>query len=298
MNPLALGALFLAAFLWGSSFIVIKDALGVFHPLALMFLRMAAALLAFLPFAPAFRAVRVARADRGLFCLMFVCEPCLYFLCESFALRYTSASQAGMVIATMPLFTALGAWALFRERIGAPVWAGIFLSTAGVVWLCLCGADPRHAPHPVFGNLLEAGSALAAALYALAVKRLSQRYPALFLAALQAAAGTVFFGGALVVTGTGLPRLPDLASWWPVFYLGIVITLGAFGLYNYGLSRMPAPVAAVFLNGIPVFALVLSILFLDEALTTSQGLASALVLGGVFLCGRASGNGPAGRERA
>lgn len=284
MRTTAVLSLLMASLLWGSSFVVAKNALTVFHPMTLMFFRMLVAGVAFCPLIPSLRKVKVARQDIPLFLLMFLCEPCLYFMCESFALRYTSASQAGMVIAILPLFTAAGAWLFLKERSNLRIWAGIFLTIAGVVWLSFSGVDTEAAPDPVLGNLLEIGAAVATSVYAIASKRLSRSYPPLFFAALQSAAGVLFFGPAVLIAGISLPAVFEPGPFFSVVYLGVIITMGAFALYNYGLNNLPASQAIVFLNVIPVFTLLMSFIFLDEQFSLGQWLASALILGGVFLC--------------
>lgn len=284
MPSAAVLSLLLASLLWGSSFVVAKNALAFFHPMTLMFLRMLAAAIAFCPLIPSLRKVKVARRDLPLFLIMFLCEPCLYFICESNALRHTSASQAGMIIAAQPLFTAAGAWLFFRERSNVRVWIGIFLTIAGVIWISFAGGGTEAAPNPPLGNILEVGAAVAASTYAVASKRVSRSYPPLFLAALQAAAGVLFFGPAVLISGAPLPAVFEPGPFLSVVYLGVIITMAAFALYNYGLSRLPAPRAIVFLNVIPVFTLIMSFIFLGEHFSAGQWAASALVLGGVFLC--------------
>lgn len=284
MPPAAILSLLLASLLWGSSFVVAKNALTIFHPMALMFLRMLVATIAFCPLIPAMRKVKIARGDLPLFLIMFLCEPCLYFLCESYALRHTSAAQAGMIIAALPLFTAAGARIFLKERSGFRVWLGIFLTIAGVAWLSLSSKTTGAAPNPLLGNVMETGAALAASCYAIAAKCLHRNYPPLFLAALQAAAGTLFFGPAMLVTGASFPAALESGPVLSVIYLGVIITMGAFALYNYGLSRLSAPRAIIFLNAIPVFTLIMSFAFLGEQFQVGQWVASALVLGGVFIC--------------
>jgi len=63
----------------------------------------------------------------------------------------------------------------------------------------------------------------------------------------------------------------------------VVVTVGAYGLYNYGVSQLPASQASGFTNLIPLFTLVFAMLLLGERLNAMQLLAAALVFGGVAL---------------
>ena len=69
-------------------------------------------------------------------------------------------------------------------------------------------------------------------------------------------------------------------------YLGAVITLGAYGLYNYALKHVPAARASSFVNLIPVFSVLMAWLFLGETFTLLQGVAALTIMGGVLLTQR------------
>ena len=65
---------------------------------------------------------------------MAICEPCLYFLFEARALQLTSASQAGMITAMLPLLVAILAWGWLKERISRQTLLG-FMLAIGPYWL-------------------------------------------------------------------------------------------------------------------------------------------------------------------
>ena len=68
-----------------------------------------------------------------------------------------------------------------------------------------------------------------------------------------------------------------------VIYLGLVVTVGAYGLYNFAVSRLPASQAAAFVNLIPLFTLLFAFLLLGESLAVQQMLGATLVFSGVAL---------------
>jgi drug/metabolite transporter (DMT)-like permease len=61
------------------------------------------------------------------------------------------------------------------------------------------------------------------------------------------------------------------------------VTIGAYGMYNYGMSKIPAGQASSFINLIPVITLVMGLVLLDERLNWMQYAASALVIVGVYV---------------
>ena len=114
------------------------------------------------------------------------------------------------------------------------------------------------------------------------MKRLSKELHPFFLTGIQAFAGALFFLPALLLPSVQSSPL-SFGGLCMVFYLGTVVSVGAYGLYNFGISRIPASQAAAFVNLIPVFSMVLGFLILGERLTFWQGMACALVFCGVLV---------------
>ncbi len=281
-------ALVLAMFVWSTSFIALKIGLSSYTPTELMAGRMTVASIMFLPLARSlWKALRKGGHFR-LLALMLLSEPCFYFLFESYALRYTSAAQAGMVVSLLPLLVGIAAWFFLGERVGLRVWTGFLMAVAGVVWLSLDAVETRSAPHPMLGNMLEMLAMYCATGYTVTLKRLSSIYAPLHLTAFQAVAGMLFFVPlALITPGSeGLALDLDIPFWLPPFsvvYLGIFVTLGGYGLYNFGVSRLTAGQSSAYTNLIPVMTLFLGVLFLHETFLLSQYVASLLVVTGVAL---------------
>lgn len=279
---LAMGCLVLAMALWGSSFIALKFAFSELPPMWVIFGRMALGSLVFL-LAWRWRGRLDYRAGDWKYLLgLTACEPCLYLIFEALALHNTSAAQAGMITALLPLLVAMGAYVFLRERITRTTLAGFLLAVVGAVWLSLAGEASSSAPAPLLGNFYEFLAMLCAMGYTLLLKFLSQRYSPFILTAMQAFIGSLFFLPLALVTEP-LPSQFSALGVGSVVYLGLVVTVGAYGLYNYGVSSLPASQASGFTNLIPVFTLIFAALLLGESLSPLQYLAAALVFVGVAL---------------
>ena len=279
---MALAALAGAMLLWSGTFIAMKVSLTAFHPMFILLARMLVSALLLAPFMPRWsREVRYVPGDWRIFALMVLCEPCLYFLFEGYALQYTSASQASLIIAVMPLTVAVGAWFLFKERISKAAWIGLFLALGGIAMLTLSGEKTEQAPDPLLGNTLEFGAVFMATAYALCVARL-RGYPAFGITAVQAIGGTLFFGVLVCVMPgtipTAFPQVPTLS----LLFL-CVLTCVAYGLYNYGVARLSAARAAAMINLIPALTLVMGITFLGETFTLAQYCSLLPIAAGVVL---------------
>lgn len=281
-RPFALACLVLAMALWGSSFIALKFAFQELPAMWVIFARMALGSLIFLAAWRWRGRIDYRPGDWKWLLALATCEPCLYFIFESLALQQTSAAQAGMITALLPLLVAVGAFFLLHEKIARNTWLGFGLAVLGSLWLTLASEPDRHAPNPLLGNFYELLAMLCATGYTLLLKHLSARYSPFILTAMQAFIGSVFFLPLALAT-SGVPPAPGPTGWFALIYLGSVVTVGAYGLYNFGVSRLPASQATGFINLIPVFTLIFAALLLGEVLSGQQALAAGLVFVGVAL---------------
>ncbi|EPR44273.1 protein of unknown function DUF6 transmembrane [Desulfovibrio sp. X2] len=281
-----------AVLLWGGSFSTMKIAVGAFGPMSVMWLRMVIALVLLLPFAKKLWPRGARPGDWKLLAAMSALLPCAYFMFEANALRFTTSAQAGVVSSSVPVLVAVGAALFLGEPLTRRAVAGLVLSVAGVAGLSLAGAPGVAAPAPLLGNMLEFLAMVSAAGSMLLVKKLCGRYGPWTLTALQTLAGSLFFL-------PGATELPRAMPWdWPavpalcVLFLGSFVTLGAFGLYNWGMSRLSAGRASAFINLVPLVAVAGGWLWLGEALAPAQAASAALVLCGVIYGQTAPRRGP------
>ena len=278
----AMGCLVVAMALWGSSFIALKIAFAELSPMWVICGRMVLGSLVFLA-AWRWRGRLEYRAgDWKYLAGLAVCEPCLYFIFEAIALQNTSASQAGMITALMPLLVAVGAFIFLRERITRMSLAGFVLAVAGAIWLSVAGTADEHAPNPLLGNFFEFLAMICAMGYTLILKHLSQRYSAFVMTAMQAFVGAPFF----LLLALTMEPVPASISWQglaAVVYLGVLVTVGAYGLFNFAVGRLPASQASAFINLIPLFTLLIAVLMLGETLNAEQIVAAVVVFAGVAL---------------
>jgi drug/metabolite transporter (DMT)-like permease len=281
---LAYIGLVLAMVLWASSFVALKLAFRGYDPMVVIFGRMVVASICFAPFIPTFRsAMPFLRQDLRPLLFMAFCEPCLYFLFEARAMLLTTASQAGMITAILPLMVAVGARVVLGEILTVRTMVGFGVAIVGACWLSVAGQPSLDAPNPLLGNFLEFMAMVCATGYIISLKHLTARYSPFFLTAVQAFVGAVFFFPFLFLPSTASPEGFDVIPALAIVYLGAVVTLGAYGLYNYGVSRIPVSRASIFINLIPVFSVLLGALLLDERFSFFQYVASGLVFIGIYL---------------
>lgn len=282
-NLVGLVSIIFAMFIWGSSFIALKAAMVDLGEYTVIFIRMAAASLCFIFFIKRFLKYDFTKRDIQLILLLGFFEPCLYFVFEAKALLYTSASQAGMITSLMPLMTAMAAGYFLKEIISRQLLFGSVVAMIGVVWLSVQATTTESAPNPMLGNFLEFCAMACATGYTLVARYLSEKFSALFITAIQAFIGFVFFLPFFIfeVSTKEMTFSVEAVSW--SIYLGVVVTLLGYGLFNFALTKIEASRAAMFVNLIPIFTLILAFLILGEKLTTTELVASATILFGVII---------------
>ncbi|VFQ43180.1 DMT family transporter [Desulfoluna butyratoxydans] len=281
--------LVVAHIIWGGGFIVIKLLIGTFSLPQILLARVFLAAVIYALLWHKIPKPEYRKGDWKFLVLLALCEPFLLFTFETLGLAYTTASQAGMIVACAPLAAALGALFFYKEKVNTRCALGICAAVAGVVVVSAFGEADATASRPLLGNLFIFCGVLSSTAYALTVKHLAERYSFLFLSAVQVFEATLLF-----LPGALAGPMPAAISWkvlGAMVYLGVGITFFVYVVINYALTRIKAAHVILFANLIPVSTLVLAYLILGERLLPAQYAGAALVICGVLLAGAPESSG-------
>lgn len=205
----------------------------------------------------------------------------LFFL----GLRTVEAGRAAVIVATNPIFIALLAALLFKDSLGAGRFLGIVLSICGAV-LAITGGHPLTLLHQAvsWGDLIIFGCVASWVTYLLVGKVTMHS-----LSPHAAVTYSCLVGTALLFPfslGEGLfsllPTLP-WSVWAALIYLGVFGTVLGFTWFYQGVKDIGPSRSAVFINFVPVWAILASFAILGESLTPSLLLGAVLVGSGVYL---------------
>ena len=270
---------------WGVSFVATKMALETIPLFTLIFLRFLVSALILLILMMRLEMPAFTRREHLKMLLLALFDPGLYFIFETIGLKYTSAANASLIIATVPLAVLMLSMLFLKERTSPRGIAGIFLSIIGIA--ILMSGDPKFAwelSGHALGDLMVFGAVFSAAFYSIFSRSLGQNHSSLKITAVQFIYGTIFYIPAFLWEFPGLQWASiSVRSWGALAYLTFFATIGAFLCYNYALSKLPATRAAIFINGIPVVTALAAWLILGEKLTLIQAGGGALVLFAVGL---------------
>lgn len=283
INLIAFLSLLLATTIWGSSFIALKLAINDLGPFSVIFFRMFIASLCFIYFVPKFFKYSFTKKDIKLIILLATCEPFLYFIFEAKALQHTSAAQAGMIIALMPIITTIGATYFLKEKISKQFIIGAIIALIGAVLLSVIASESLSAPNPIRGNFYEFLAVVCSVGYTLCAKYLIKKFDALFITSIQAFIGTVLFLPLFIYEYNSVELNFSSEAIYSLLYLGVIVTLGGYGLYNFALSKIDASKASVFMYLSPISTLILANVILNEEITFMQVILSFVILFGVVV---------------
>lgn len=267
--------------LWGGGMIAMKYAFESFDVLHVVFARVAFAALFYLALFPKWRHIPYRKGDWKFLVLLVMFEPCLFFLCETFSMKYTTASQGGVIAACFPLCTAVAAWLFLKEKLTARTVLAIVLAVLGVAGSsCFAEGDAR-ASNPLLGNLLMFGAVLSSSGYAVCARFIARRYSFLSISAVQAIGGALVFLPFLFLSP--MPQSITLPALGGLLYMGIGVGIAAYLLLNLSLKNLEAGIVSLFGNLIPVFTLIFAWLILGERLNVPQVACVGLALAGVLV---------------
>ena len=279
-------------FVWGATFVLIKDALQDVSPLLFNFIRMA---IAFACLAVVYRSHWRHITPRALasgavvgFCLA------MGYQFQTAGLRLTTPSKSafitGLVVVLVPLLSALPF--LRPKGAHAPRWnayCGAALAFGGIVLLTAPAYAGLDFTAINLGDVLTLGCALGFALHVLALAHTLSRVPYTQLALLQIGFCAMF----MAITGP-LFEHPHI-RWTPRVILALLIaallaTAAAFTIQTWAQQFLPATHTALILALEPVFAWLTSFVVLGERLGLRASVGALLVLAGIacteFLPGR------------
>ncbi len=286
-SPLGVADLVLATLIvvWGANYSVIKASFRFFSPLAFNAARFTLATLTVLILVKlSGQSLRLPPRERKQAALAGLLANTVYQLFFILGLARTTAGNAALIQATMPLQVAVLSHILGRERLSVRAWVGVALATGGLGMLIVLRQGVSLELRHWGGDALMLAAAFTWACYTLYADPLLARAPAMRVT------GIGFLAGAPPLILAAFPQLVTqqwgklpLAAWGALaFSGGLAIGLGYLG-WNYALRHLGSTRTAVYSNATPVVAAVTAWLTLGERWTPGQVVGAALVLVGVII---------------
>ncbi len=279
--------LILTAVFWGGTFIAGKMISPSVHPVNASFLRfsIAALCLCILIVKREGRLPALSKKQMLPVLLLGLTGVFAYNILFFSGLRFIEAGKASLIIATNPILISLLSALIFKEALNWIKGAGICISVAGAMIVISNGQLTHMAAYTMgTGELLIFGCVCSWVAYSLIGKVAMQS-----LSALAAVTYSAIVGAGLLLVPALYYGLAEeivaytLRDWFCLFYLGLFGTVLGFFWYYQGIERIGPMRASVFINIVPMSAILFAFLILDEPLALSLLAGGAMVLLGVYL---------------
>ncbi|MBM4160700.1 MAG: DMT family transporter [Ignavibacteria bacterium] len=289
---IALAKATFAVVVWGASFIATKIALHEVSPVTVIWLRFGIGV-AVLGVFVALRKelVSPSRRELGYFSLVGFQGITFHQWLQVTGLQTAKASTTGWIIATIPIFIALLAWLILKERLGWIQAIGIFIAAAGVL-LVISEGDPASVISGHFGapgDLLVFLSAPNWAVFSVISRQGLKKHPATLMMFYVMLFGwlltTVWLGASGSVSEIGSL---SLSGWWSILFLGVFCSGIAYIFWYDALRDVSASQVGSLLYLEPLVAVVVAFFLLHEPLFVALFLGGALILLGVWLVTRST----------
>ena len=281
--------LLLTAIFWGGTFVAGRSLAQHVGPYSAAFLRFAVASL-FLVFITWKVEGRLALLKKGQLLPVFLLGLTGIFFYNVFffkGLKLIEAGRAAIIIANNPILIALLSAAIFKEKLNAIKATGIVISVTGAI-LAISKGDLRvilqgHLGWGEFYIFLCVASWVTFSLLGKAV-----------MSGLSPLASVTYSS----ITGTLLLFIPAFREgvvnfvnysaydWWNIFYLGFFGTVLGFVWFYEGIKKIGPTKAGLFINFVPISAILLAFFLLDEPITFSLLIGALLVTTGVYITNR------------
>jgi drug/metabolite transporter (DMT)-like permease len=196
------------------------------------------------------------------------------------AVNFTSAANAALLANTAPLWVALFAWLVWRERLKAAFWIGLLLTLAGAA--IVLGTDFLSHPTLGIGDILAITAGVFYAGYFLVTQRGRVHWDTLSYVWIMGLVSSICLLGISLSLGMPITGYP-VQSYLAFLGAALVSQTGGYLAVGYALGHLPASLVAPTMIGQPIVTALLAIPLLGESLQAGQIAGGLAVLAGIYI---------------
>jgi drug/metabolite transporter (DMT)-like permease len=279
--------LLLMTFFWGSNFTVIKVALTEMPGPAFNGLRMVLAAGVFVAIIAwrgdlASKLRAIPRGDWPTIVVLSIVGHGIYQYLFLAGVARTSASNSALIFGFTPITVSLlSAW-LGHERSGWFRWIGTAVSLIGIYFVV--GRRAPHGTSSLTGDALIFGAMLCWAAYTVWAKPLLGRHSPLFITGVTMAIGTAVYApfALLWLRGVDVAAF-SVGAWAGIVYSALFSLVAAYVIWYTAVQRLGGSRTSMYSNIVPLVAMAIAAVWLDEPMTPAKIGGAAAVVGGVLL---------------
>jgi drug/metabolite transporter (DMT)-like permease len=278
-----------AAAIFGLSFLFSKMALnsaGIFELLSFRFLT-AFIIMTILIVLKVIKVNYAGKNIKGLI-LLGLMEPIIYFIFETYGIKFSSSSIAGLMIALIPIGVVILSAYFLKEKPSPLQLMFILMSVLGVMLIGVMGSSGSNGGN-LLGIILLLGAVMSAASFTIISRKLSNDFTPMELTYSMMILGAVFFNGVSIFNhivnkkiSNYFEPLRDSNFLISIAYLGVLSSIVAYFLINFTLSKLEASKSAVVSNLATIVSIIGGVVILKESFYYYHVIGSVLIIIGVW----------------
>ncbi|MCT8137913.1 DMT family transporter [Anaerobacillus sp. CMMVII] len=277
----------LATSTWGSAFIAGKIAVESFEPATVAFFRFFGAAILLVPLMLYLEKdiPKPTKKDWFLFAMLGLTGIALYNIFFFIASKHAPVIKSSLFIASNPILIILLSAIFLKEKISRNQVFGLILAMLGVAFIITNGhleVFITMAFEPI--DVILLGAVICWALYSVIGRVVLKKFSSIVSTTYAVVFGTVFLlPFAMMETSFSDFTSSTSSAWLAIAHMSVFVTVVSFIMYYYGIQQIGAAKASIFINFMPISAVIMASVFLDEALTLPHLIGALCVLGGVTL---------------
>jgi drug/metabolite transporter (DMT)-like permease len=279
--------LIFAVLFWSGNFVVSRGIINEIPPMTLAFWRWTVALMIILPFAikPILRRKELIKQNWKILTLLAILSVTNFSIFIYTALASSTVTNAVLINSMTPIFIVIVSYMGFKERITLRQAVGIAISLTGLMFILTEGnLSKLIAVRFGKGDMWTISAGISWALYSALLRKCPVEFDSLSFLATLIIIGTLFISPFYIwEIGTGKTMNFTHASIGSIIYVALFASVLAYIFWNKAIHTIGANKTGIFIHLMPVFSIILAMIFLDEKLRGYHIKGTILIFSGIFL---------------
>jgi drug/metabolite transporter (DMT)-like permease len=279
--------LIFAVLFWSGNFIVGRGIHNEIPPITLAFWRWAVALLIILPFSlrHIVHQFDIIRRNLKILTILAILSVTNFSIFIYMALKLSTATNTVLINSMIPIFIVMVSWLGFKEQITLRQSIGIAISLAGLMFIIANGnLSTLISVRFSKGDLWTICAGFSWALYSVLLRKCPIELNSLGFLATLIIIGTLFISPFYIwEMSTGKTMNISQASIGSIVYVALFASILAYIFWNKAIQIIGANKTGIFIHLMPVFSIILAIIFLDEKLRGYHIKGTILIFSGILL---------------
>jgi drug/metabolite transporter (DMT)-like permease len=223
--------------------------------------------------------------DWFLFSLLGLTGIAIYNICFFLASKHAPVIKSSLFIGANPILIMLLSGLLLKESITKRNVIGLFLAFAGVVTIITEGNLMVLLRFQFeWIDFILLGAVVSWALYSVIGRMVLRKFSSIVSTTFAVGFGTIFLlPFSLLEKPWGNITSATFPAWMAIAHMSVFVTVLGFILYYYGIQKIGAAKASIFINVMPVSAVIMASIFLGERLTVATMVGAVFVVTGVYV---------------